>query len=64
VIFLEESGASDLPALNRPVGTALSLFVNLAILARLLSVSPSGTKQFHGTPSEVGVCRAFLNHRM
>jgi hypothetical protein len=32
-------------ALTRPAGTALSLFTILAILARLLSLSPSGTQR-------------------
>jgi hypothetical protein len=35
--------------LNRPAGTALSLLIVLAILARLLSLSPSGTKCTQGS---------------
>jgi hypothetical protein len=47
-----ESNTRDHPAVNRPVGTARSLFIVLAILARLRSVSPSGTR---ATPWQLGL---------
>jgi hypothetical protein len=50
--FPDDPTPRAIPAFNRPVGTALSLFIILAILARLLSSSPSGTQRFHASLSQ------------